>query len=150
MRGRYFRVSRLNSILMLLSLLTSHMACLAGTLRLFPSPSDDKMAIWRAWEVMEERTGNSRAAQIVFKRSMSDSLSANEEDALPVREIPNLDLNVITAPKEEKPVRNKSKEKLELSRLAKEGGWDSDVWLNNGEIIGRVPAKEMKKLRKRK
>lgn len=127
--------------------LTQHLS--AGTLKLFPSPSDDKMAIWRAWEVMEERTGNSRAAQIVFQRSMSDSMSANEEDALPVPARPNLDLTVVTTPKEEKPVRNKSKEKVELSRLAKEGGWDSDVWMNNGSIEGRVPAKMMKKLRKR-
>lgn len=99
---------------------------------------------------MEERTGNSRAAQIVFQRSMSDSMSANEEESLPVPESPDLDLNVITAPKEEKPVANQSKEKLELSRLAKEGGWDSDVWMNNGSIEGKVPAKTMRKLQKRK
>jgi tetratricopeptide (TPR) repeat protein len=121
-----------------------------GTLKLFPSPSDDKMAIWRAWEVMEERTGNSRAAQIVFQRSMSDSMSANEEESLPVPESPSLDLNVITTPKEENTVIGKRKEKLELSRLAKEGGWDSDVWMNNGSIEGKVPERMMKKLRNRR
>jgi hypothetical protein len=117
---------------------------------LFPAPSNDKMAIWRAWEIMEERTGNSRAAQIVFQRSMSDSMSANEEEAIPVPARPNLDLNVITTPKEEKPVRNQSKEKVELSRLSKEGGWDSDVWMNNGSIEGKVSAKMMKRRGSRK
>ena len=129
----------------------SHVVLLAkGTLKLFPTPSDEKMAIWRAWEVMEERTGNSRAAQIVFQRSMSDSMSANEDYSLPVPETPSLNLNVITTPVVEDPLKRKRKEKLELSRLAKEGGWDSDVWINNGSIEGRVPAKTMKKLRKRK
>lgn len=117
---------------------------------MFPTPSDDKMAIWRAWEVMEERTGNSRAAQIVFQRSMSDSMSSNEEDTFPVPGSLEMDLNTVATPTKESPVRTKRKEKLELSRLAKEGGWDSDVWLNNGSIEGKVPAKTMKKLRKRK
>ena len=119
---------------------------------MFPTPSDDKMALWRSWEIMEERTGNSRAAQLIFQRSMSDSMAATNEQESFVPERPSLNLNVITAPKEEDifSATNKRKEKLELSRLAKEGGWDSDVWMNNGSIEGKVPAKTMKRLRKRK
>ncbi|KAL3798070.1 hypothetical protein HJC23_012361 [Cyclotella cryptica] len=112
------------------------------TLKLFPSPSHDKMAIWRSWEIMEERTGNTRAAQLIFQRSMRDSMSSKDDDTVP--ESPDLDL--ITTPVLETPAKPKSKE-IEVSRWASEGNeWDSEVWINNGSIEGKIPAKMMKKL----
>merc|ERR1712060_806017 len=45
------------------------------SLKLFRSPSAEKTAVWRAYEVMEERGGNSREAQLVFQRSMRESMT---------------------------------------------------------------------------
>lgn len=100
------------------------------------------MAIWRSWEIMEERAGNTRAAQLIFQRSMRDSMSSKDEGAIP--ESPDLDM--ITTPVVETPAKSKGKE-IEVSRWVSEGNeWDSEVWINNGSIEGKIPAKMMKKL----
>jgi hypothetical protein len=102
------------------------------------------MAIWRAWEVMEERAGHTRAAQLVFQRSMSDSMISKEDDSI----LSSPDLDVITTPVLDTPVKGKRKE-IEVSRLLSEGGWDSDVWMNNGSIEAKVPRSVMKKLKQK-
>jgi hypothetical protein len=99
----------------------------AGTLKLFPSPSDDKMAIWRAWEIMEEQSGNTRAAQLVFQRSMRDSMSSREEALIPS----NANVDVLTA----------------TADMTEINDFDAEVWMNNGSIEGKLPPSIMKKLR---
>lgn len=115
----------------------------AGTLKLFPSPSDDKMAIWRAWEIMEEQSGNTRAAQLVFQRSMRDSMSSREEALIPS----NANVDVLTATADIKSLLNGKKE-IEVSRWMTEiNDFDAEVWMNNGSIEGKLPPSIMKKLR---
>eukprot|EP01082_Thalassiosira_pseudonana_P015679 g13855.t1 g13855 contig9:603479-606348(-) len=113
------------------------------TLKLFPSPSDDKMAIWRAWEIMEEQSGNTRAAQLVFQRSMRDSMSSREEALIPS----NANVDVLTATADIKSLLNGKKE-IEVSRwMTESNDFDAEVWMNNGSIEGKLPPSIMKKLR---
>jgi len=48
-------------------------------LKQFPASSDDKMTVWRAYEVMEERAGNLKEAQLIFNRSMRETMNANND-----------------------------------------------------------------------
>lgn len=116
------------------------------SLKMFRSPSADKTAIWRAYEVMEERAGHTRQAQSVFQRSMRESMSSSsmdEEEIIPGSNIPA----EAVVPKS-KPSK-KSKE-VEVSRWdTGSTDLDAEVWMNNGSIEGKLPASQMKKLKNR-
>ena len=123
-------------------------------LKLFRSPSVDKTAIWRAYEVMEERAGNTREAQLVFQRSMRESISSStvdEELISPLVEggiAPKTSDMISTTSQNEKPKRNKE---VEVSSWSNGSDvLDAEVWMNNGSIEGRVPASMMKKLKNRR
>jgi tetratricopeptide (TPR) repeat protein len=109
------------------------------TLKYFPSPSDDKTAVWRAYEVMEERAGNYRQAQQVFQRSMRENMASKDEEIIPES---TSDVDIVDAS-----FKEKSRE-VEVSRW-QTGSSDlgAEVWMNNGSIEGKIPAKMMKKLR---
>jgi len=109
------------------------------TLKYFSSQSDDKTAVWRAYEVMEERAGNYRRAQQVFQRSMREDMTSKDEEIVPERAS---DVDMVDSS-----FKEKSKE-VEVSRWETEGSdLGAEVWMNNGSIEGKVPAKMMKKLR---
>ena len=116
------------------------------TLKYFPSPSDDKTAVWRAYEVMEERAGNYRQAQQVFQRSMRESMTSKDEEIIPESMTADVDIFTTTEARDS-PFKEKSKE-VEVSRW-QTGSSDlgAEVWINNGSIEGKIPAKMMKKLR---
>jgi hypothetical protein len=40
------------------------------------------MALWRNYEVMEERAGDKKAAQYVYQRAMRESMTSLNENAL--------------------------------------------------------------------
>ncbi len=109
------------------------------TLKYFSSQSDDKTAVWRAYEIMEEQAGNYRKAQQVFQRSMREDMASKDEEIIPERAS---DVDIVDSLDKEK-----SKE-VEVSRW-QTGSSDlgAEVWLNNGSIEGKIPAKMMKKLR---
>jgi tetratricopeptide (TPR) repeat protein len=109
----------------------------------FPA-SDDKMALWRNYELMEQRAGNTDAALQVYQRSMRESIGVIDQ---------NLDeMSVPLSPVQEaepslKEVLQQSKE-VEVVRW----GGDStsmrrDVWMNNGSIEGKMPMKKRKNKR---
>jgi len=109
------------------------------TLKYFSSQSDDKTAVWRAYEIMEERAGNYRRAQQVFQRSMREDMTSKDEEIVPER---TSDVDMVDSS-----FKEKSKE-VEVSRWETEGSdLGAEVWMNNGSIEGKVPAKMMKKLR---
>ena len=112
------------------------------SLRLF-RPSADKTAVWRAYEVMEERAGNSMEAQMVFNRSMRESMS-DEGDS---ENVPDSGADGLVLPAD--PVSNsaKSNKEFEVSRWdSGSDDMDAEVWMNNGSIEGRVPERMMKRL----
>lgn len=124
-----------------------------GTLKLFPPQSDDKVALWRAYEVMEERAGNTRAAQQIFQRSMREAMTPRDDEMNPINISPTMNELLISDP--QSPVdgdlsttKEKSKE-VEVSRWnTGSNNLDAEVWINNGSIEGKLPQKMMKKLRK--
>ena len=109
------------------------------TLKYFPSSSDDKTAVWRAYEVMEERAGNYRQAQQVFQRSMREDMTSKDEEIIPESAS---DVDIVDSS-----FKEKSRE-VEVSRWQTESSdLGAEVWMNNGNIEGKIPAKMMKKLR---
>ena len=126
------------------------------SLKLFRSPSADKTILWRAYEVMEERAGNTRQAQMVFQRSMAETMSkkSTDEEVITARgtttpisndEEPVLMVSAAASPKTNPSKKNKE---VEVSRWnAESNDLDAEVWMNNGSIEGKVPAAMMNRLK---
>lgn len=114
-------------------------------LRMFRGQSADKTALWRAYEVMEERAGNTMEAQRVFQRSMGEAM-ADSDEITP--ENPSTEAeDLLTASK----LKLSKKREVEVSRWdTGSNELDSEVWMNNGSIEGKVPASTMKKLKNRR
>lgn len=113
-----------------------------GALKQFPSSSDDKMSVWRAYEVMEQRAGNSKAAQLVSQRSMRESFEVQDAYISDDVEVPTIE------PESIEDVLKKT-EDLEVVRWGATSmdtsSMGGEVWMNNGSIEGKVPASLMKK-----
>jgi hypothetical protein len=45
----------------------------------FPAGSNEKMSLWRSYELMEQRLGNVREAQNVYQRSMRETITLEDE-----------------------------------------------------------------------
>lgn len=115
-------------------------------LKQFPPGTNEKMNLWRAYELMEQRAGNDRATQGVFQRSMRETMTVNEESV-------GADVKSYrteTAKDENQAVLEKSNE-VEVIR------WDTeattmraDVWMNDGAIEGKVPKKTLAKMKANK
>jgi tetratricopeptide (TPR) repeat protein len=111
-------------------------------LKLFRSPSVDKTAIWRAYEVMEERAGHTREAQLVFQRSMRESMSSSaveEEDIISGVSPGGAAKASDSIDAEARSKSSKRGKGVEVSRWDAGGNeLDSEVWMNNGSIEVRL------------
>jgi tetratricopeptide (TPR) repeat protein len=102
-------------------------------LRQFSAGSGEKTAIWRNYELMEERLGNFEASQSVFRRSMREAITIKDismaDDEIVAdqgkRKVPEID-DVL-----------KSSE-VEVVRW-KKSSLGAEVWLNDNAIEGKVP-----------
>jgi len=107
-------------------------------LKLFRSPSVDKTAIWRAYEVMEERAGHTREAQLVFQRSMRESMSSSaveEEDIISGTSPGGAAKASDAIDVEARSKSSKRGKEVEFSRWdTGRNEMDSEVWMNNGSI----------------
>lgn len=110
----------------------------------FGSKSEEKSALWRAYELMEMQAGNIKAAQEVYRRSLRDRMK---------------DKDIITYdPSVEAPVQSSEDDVLKLSEV-EVSSWkrkrdlsfrdNAEVWVNakDGSIEGKVPMSTMKKKR---
>jgi tetratricopeptide (TPR) repeat protein len=103
-------------------------------LRQFSAGSGEKTAIWRNYELMEERLGNFEASQSVFRRSMREAITIEDksmaDDEIVAdqgkRKVPEID-----------EVLKKSSE-VEVVRW-KKSSLGAEVWLNDNAIEGKVP-----------
>eukprot|EP00566_Odontella_aurita_P002529 CAMPEP_0113552806 /NCGR_PEP_ID=MMETSP0015_2-20120614/15265_1 /TAXON_ID=2838 /ORGANISM="Odontella" /LENGTH=953 /DNA_ID=CAMNT_0000453811 /DNA_START=208 /DNA_END=3069 /DNA_ORIENTATION=- /assembly_acc=CAM_ASM_000160 len=116
-------------------------------LRQLPPSSEEKMAVWRAYELMEQKDGNQNLSQQVYQRSMRETFTIND-DFIPEpkfvapREVPSSDdESILKTSREVEVVRWKTDRVM---------GGGSEVWLNNGNIEGKVPASTMKKSNSKK
>mmetsp|Transcript_4894 Transcript_4894/g.10067 ORF Transcript_4894/g.10067 Transcript_4894/m.10067 type:complete len:109 (+) Transcript_4894:93-419(+) len=101
---------------------------------------------------MEERAGNTSAAQQIFQRSMREAMTPRDDEVNPNNIPPTMNELLISDP--QSPVngdllsiKEKSNE-VEVSRWnTGSNNLDAEVWINNGSIEGKLPQKMMKKLR---
>lgn len=110
-------------------------------LKRFPPASDDKAALWRNYELMEQRAGNNDAALQVYQRSMRESLGVRDHNVDDLSE----PLPTVESEPDMNEVLQRSKE-VEVVRW----GGDSmrgEVWMNNGSIEAKMPMKKRKQKR---
>eukprot|EP00560_Eucampia_antarctica_P007915 CAMPEP_0197825684 /NCGR_PEP_ID=MMETSP1437-20131217/2728_1 /TAXON_ID=49252 ORGANISM="Eucampia antarctica, Strain CCMP1452" /NCGR_SAMPLE_ID=MMETSP1437 /ASSEMBLY_ACC=CAM_ASM_001096 /LENGTH=769 /DNA_ID=CAMNT_0043425795 /DNA_START=137 /DNA_END=2446 /DNA_ORIENTATION=- len=116
-------------------------------LKQFASPSDEKMNLWRAYEMMEGKAGNIDAAQTIYQRSIRDSIMRDE---LNMGNSKKTRMDTSVSPTSEKNTKNNNE--VEVSRWASEntsGFAGRDIWMNDGSIESKVPLAK-KKARKSK
>ena len=121
-------------------------------LKQFTTLSDDKIALYRSYELMEQRAGNVRASQNVYQRSIRESMSTGSVSDVVLPDEPNLVVQPkLEPPPDLKTVLKKSTPANEVEVVRWRSASDSmngEVWLTReGSIEGRVPSSVMKKKR---
>jgi hypothetical protein len=115
-------------------------------LKQFAPGTSEKMSLWRAYELMEQRAGNDRATQGVFQRSMRETMAVNEVSVV-------ADLRSFRT----ETAKDANQDVLEKSNEVEVIRWDTeattmkaDVWMNDGSIEGKVPKKTLAKMKANK
>ena len=121
-------------------------------LKQFTTLSDDKIALYRSYELMEQRAGNVKASQNVYQRSIRESMSTGTVSDVILPDEPNLVVQPkLDPPPDLKTVLKKSTPANEVEVVRWRSASDSmngEVWLTReGSIEGRVPSSVMKKKR---
>ena len=121
-------------------------------LKQFTTLSDDKIALYRSYELMEQRAGNVKASQNVYQRSIRESMSTGSVSDVILPDEPNLVVQPkLDPPPDLKTVLKKSTPANEVEVVRWRSATDSmnsEVWLTReGSIEGRVPSSVMKKKR---
>ena len=108
----------------------------------FPAGSNEKMSLWRSYELMEQRLGNVREAQNVYQRSMREQITLEDE-------VFKEDRSKAKVPQELSTVLKRSSE-VEVESWGSdslEGVLRGEVWMNQGSIEAKVPKSALKKSR---
>lgn len=113
------------------------------SLPMFAAGSDDKVALWRSYELMEQRCSNTSAAQQVYQRAMREAMTASATD-----EEESKDRVDLTRPVKDESGGGTEKKKKEVEVLRWDGG-GGEIWLNGGSIETKVPF-DMRNRRKKK
>jgi len=112
-------------------------------LKQFSSPSDEKMSLWRAYEVMETKAGNVNAAQQVYQRSIKDAIL--RDDYLIRDKTLSLSSSNTTV------INNDKVSEVEVvtwKSRTDSGFGGNEVWMaDDGSILGKVPSSTMLKKR---
>lgn len=126
------------------------------SLKNFTPGTDETNQLWRAYELMEQRTGNEANAQEVYRQSMRESFSAaadGPEDRDPEifvdDNIENSNLETLkNGGKNSDDSTSKAKREFEVSRWDQAGSSMKAEILMDGSIEGKVPERAMKKKKK--
>jgi len=124
--------------------------------------TDETNRLWRAYELMEQRTGNEANAQEVYRQSMRESFSAAAEEPdeqdIEIFVEENLELNSNLQQQRQENQKNDdtsdsdrknyAKREFEVSRWDQEGSSMKAEILMDGSIEGKVPRSAMKKKKK--
>lgn len=115
-------------------------------LRQFGPQSEEKLSIWRSYELMELQAGNLKAAQSVYQRSIRDSMG---KDDYPDYKNTNIKRDVEPEPRRDDLLKQSKSNEVEVSRWNSRPntgfGENAEIWLNDGSIEGKVPSSTMKK-----
>lgn len=122
------------------------------SLNKFSSKSSEKMVIWRAYELMESRLGNIQQSRSVYNRYIRESLNSGTRSGL--NDIDDGFINGLstkTVPSTPDHVAEDGGE-VEVYRISSNRDYsfvDGEVWMNNGNIEGKIPMARMKKSNKK-
>lgn len=120
---------------------------LTGAMKQFPAGSNEKMSLWRSYELMEQRLGNVREAQNVYQRSMREQITLEDEvfkedksSNTKVAQQKQQELNTVLKRSAEVEVESWGSDSLE-------GVLRGEIWMNQGSIEAKVPKSALKKSR---
>ena len=104
------------------------------TLGRFAPGSEEKMSLWRTYELMEKRLGNDAASQQVYMRAMRETMSTRDETIVVDDESPKACSTV-------SPTANELDNVLEKTNEVEVVRWNGggEVWLNDRAIEARLP-----------
>ena len=124
------------------------------SLKQFAPGTDEKMQLWRAYELMEQRAGNYDSSQEIYRRYMQETIVRGNVDESAVDPIPSANSSSGSSQSTDAALLSTDKngvdgDEVEVSR------WDdgssrmkAEVWMNDGMIEGRVPDSAMKRMRR--
>jgi len=131
------------------------------SLKIFTPGTDETSQLWRAYELMEQRTGHEANAQQVYRQSMRESFSAAADE--PEDRDPDIfvdeKLEINSNPQHQQESskngdansndsKSKAKREFEVSRWDQEGSSMKAEILMDGSIEGKMPKGAMKKKKK--
>lgn len=102
----------------------------------FSAGSESKKALWRNYELMEQRAGDTAAAQRVYQRAMREVITFEESSV----DDESFDTN--SSPQPENTISSRGKREKEVVRWNGGGG---EVWLNDRAIEAKIPPEKRKK-----
>jgi len=123
------------------------------SLKQFSSKSSEKKGLWRAYELMESRLGNTRQSQIVYNRYIRESInktrSAQADDGF-LSSFNDLSTTTVKSTPDHIASDDGGGE-IEVYQISKKdySFVDGEVWMNNGNIEGKIPMARMKKNQKK-
>ena len=98
----------------------------------FPAGSNEKMSLWRSYELMEQRLGNVREAQNVYQRSMRETITLEDEVFQDDKSRVPEELSKVLKRSVEVEVESWGSDSLE-------GALRGEIWMNGGSIEAKVP-----------
>jgi tetratricopeptide (TPR) repeat protein len=121
------------------------------SLKQFAPGTDEKMQLWRAYELMEQRAGNFGSSQEIYRRYMQETIVRGVDESA-VDPIPSSSQSSTSVAAETRQTDDAAvtKDEVEVSR------WDdgssrmkAEVWMNDGMIEGRVPSSTLKRMKQK-
>lgn len=113
-------------------------------LKNFAAGSNEKMSLWRNYELMEQRLGDTEASKSVFNRSMREAITTEDDGKSPANPSP-----VDNDRKEQIPPisdilksvnpNKRNKEEFEVVRWESQGG---EIWMNDRAIESKMKLKK--------
>jgi len=117
-------------------------------LKQFPAGSDEKSSLWRAYELMEQRLGNMNKSQLVYQRSMRETMQ-NDNNISRYRTTSLGKTNTKTIKTDKK--KTKKREDVEVWVGSDSSSMKGEVWvMDDGAIESKVPKSVMKNKKKTK
>ncbi|GAX15126.1 hypothetical protein FisN_12Lh178 [Fistulifera solaris] len=99
----------------------------------FSAGSESKKALWRNYELMEQRAGDTAAAQRVYQRAIREVISFEETS------VPDQKVDANNRPQPETTTSSRNKREKEVVRWNGGGG---EVWLNDRAIEAKIPSEK--------
>merc|ERR1719162_514165 len=120
-------------------------------LKQFRTPTDEKKALWRAFEKMEMNAGNIQASQFIFQRAIRDNISSQDYMTNQDKDTQTKEKSISTKQRSNNnniPEESNDVEIIRWKRKADKGLSSNVLWTESDSIEGKIPLSTMTKINK--